>query len=68
MRAAVLVSSVKLEQQRPLGTPPGGLLRFRTTCERWPGHSHHLAARCASDRGQPAPARGVCYGTERSAV
>src|SRR5262245_23930011 len=22
-------------------------------------HSHHLAAGCASDRGQPAPARGV---------
>src|SRR5262249_39811083 len=22
-------------------------------------HAHHLAARCASDRGQPAPARGV---------
>jgi len=21
--------------------------------------SHHLAARCASDRGQPTPARGV---------
>jgi hypothetical protein len=22
-------------------------------------HAHHLAARCASDRGQPAPARAV---------
>ena len=32
--------------------------RACAACERWPG-THHLAARCASDRGQPASARGV---------
>jgi len=28
-------------------------------CETLAQHTNHLAARCASDRGQPAPARGV---------
>src|SRR5262249_26259924 len=32
------------------------LATFRAACERWPRHAHHLAARRASDRGQPAPA------------
>ena len=35
------------------------LATYRAACERWPRHPHHPAARCASDRGQPASARGV---------
>jgi hypothetical protein len=35
------------------------LATYRAACERWPGTPITLAARCASDRGQPAPARGV---------
>jgi hypothetical protein len=34
------------------------LATYRAACElAW--HTHHLAAGCASDRGQPAPARGI---------
>jgi hypothetical protein len=35
----------------------GRSARHRAACERWPGTP--ITLRCASDRGQPAPARGV---------
>src|SRR6516225_877686 len=35
------------------------LATFLAACQRWPGTPITLRLRCASDRGQPAPARGV---------
>jgi len=35
------------------------LATYRAACQSLAGHAHYLAAGCASDRGQQAPARGV---------
>jgi hypothetical protein len=38
---------------------PVALATYRAACQRWPGTPITLRQGCASDRGQPAPARGV---------
>jgi hypothetical protein len=42
------------------------LATYRAACLRWPGTPHHLAAGCASDRGQSASAHGVIPSERRT--